>query len=196
MASDFDGKIQGLKELNNSINAMANRSKDMTRPFKNIGQLMIGSTRRNFQAGGRPVKWPVSRRVKKHGGKTLRKTSKLMNSVHYVTASDHLTIMTNERFARIHQFGGVIKAKNAKFLTIPLSEDAAGKRARDFSDTFFMKSKNGNLLLMQNTGEESVRALYLLRKSVRIPARTFLLFQDDDIKRSERIVANFVLGKS
>ena len=194
MASDFKEDIQGIKGLNEAINKMASRTSDMTVPFKNINQLMIGSTRKNFAVGGRPKKWPVSIRVKKQGGKTLRKTSKLMNSIHGIPEKDKLTILTNDRSAKIHQFGGEVKAKNVKFLTIPLVPEASGKRAREFSNTFFHKDDSGNMFIMQQTGEETVRALYLLRKSVRIPKRTFLLFQDEDIQRSERIIANYTLG--
>jgi hypothetical protein len=45
--------------------------------------------------------------------------------------------------------GGTIKAKNVKYLTIPLVAEAYEKRARRFPDLFVIKSKKGNLLLVK-----------------------------------------------
>ena len=45
--------------------------------------------------------------------------------------------------------GGTIKAKNVKYLTIPLAPEAYGRKARRFPDLFVIKSKKGNLLLVK-----------------------------------------------
>jgi len=45
--------------------------------------------------------------------------------------------------------GGTIKAKNVKYLTIPLAPEAYDRRARRFPDLFVIKSKKGNLLLVK-----------------------------------------------
>ena len=48
--------------------------------------------------------------------------------------------------ARVHEYGAVIHAKQAKNLCIPISEESYDKSPRDFPDLFFIRSKNGYLL--------------------------------------------------
>lgn len=76
----------------------------------------------------------------------------------------------------IHEFGGRVRAKRAKYLTIPLPAalDSSGvplkRKARDWQNTFVAKTKKGNLMIFQRRGKEVV-PLYLLRKEVMIPQR-------------------------
>lgn len=77
---------------------------------------------------------------------------------------------------KIHETGGIIKARHAKYLTIPLPEalnsDGTPKKksAREWDKTFVAMSRNGNLLIFQRRGTEIV-PLYVLKKEVKIPAR-------------------------
>ncbi len=77
----------------------------------------------------------------------------------------------------VHLEGATIRAKRSKYLTIPLPSacDRRGvplkKSARDWPDTFVIKSKRGNLLIVQKQDNGSILPLYLLKSSVRIPAR-------------------------
>ncbi|QIG76086.1 putative morphogenesis protein [Rhizobium phage RHph_I4] len=77
----------------------------------------------------------------------------------------------------IHETGGVITAKRSKYLTIPLpaAMDGRGvplrKRARDWDKTFVARSRRGNLLIFRKEAGGGVTPLYLLKPSVRIPAR-------------------------
>ena len=48
--------------------------------------------------------------------------------------------------ARVHEYGAVIHAKQAKNLCIPISKESYDKSPRDFPDLFFIRSKNGYLL--------------------------------------------------
>lgn len=79
-------------------------------------------------------------------------------------------------YLAIHETGGTITAKKAQYLTIPLPAALKSNgtprraRARDWPNTFILKSKKGNLLIVQKQGK-SILPLYLLRKSVKIPAR-------------------------
>jgi phage gpG-like protein len=81
-------------------------------------------------------------------------------------------------YADIHETGGTITPKRVNWLTIPLRAalTPAGMprgRARDFENTFFAYSKAGNLILFQLKGKKAV-ALFLLKKSVTIPARRYM----------------------
>jgi hypothetical protein len=76
----------------------------------------------------------------------------------------------------IHEFGATIKAKEAKYLTIPLPPalDERGvplkKSARDWENTFVARTKAGNLIIFQKRATQIV-PLYLLRETTTIPPR-------------------------
>jgi hypothetical protein len=78
--------------------------------------------------------------------------------------------------ARVHERGATITVRKAKYLTIPLPPalDKRGvpirPRARDWPDTFVIKSKTGNLLIVMRKGGRIV-PLYVLKKTVKIPPR-------------------------
>ena len=62
----------------------------------------------------------------------------------------------------IHEVGGVIRAKSARYLTIPLPAalDRRGvarqPSARGWKNTFVAESKRGNLLIFQRRGAQIV----------------------------------------
>ncbi len=79
-------------------------------------------------------------------------------------------------YAKVHEYGAVIKVKNAKYLAIPLPA-ALGPTGmplkpgpRFWTDTFVIKSKAGNLLIVQRQGGKIV-PLYVLKTQVTIPQR-------------------------
>jgi len=75
-------------------------------------------------------------------------------------------------YARIHEKGGKITPKRAKALTIPLP--GIKGVAANYPDAFIIKSKAGNMLLVERKGEAGIRPLFVLKKSVTIPARHWL----------------------
>lgn len=80
------------------------------------------------------------------------------------------------RYMSFHEKGGIIRARSARYLTVPLPAalNADGTpihiRARDWPDTFVIMSRRNNLLIVQRRGRQIV-PLYVLKKSVRIPPR-------------------------
>lgn len=81
-------------------------------------------------------------------------------------------VYSNLVYAAIHEFGGTIKPKDAKWLTIPF-EGVQG-RARDYQDTFFASTSAGNLVMFQKRGKDMAVPLFLLVKQAEIPARPWL----------------------
>ena len=105
------------------------------------------------------------------------------------------------KYAKIHEYGGTIKPKKAKYLTIPLGSTKGtvamhpeafrqpSKRGgpvvpRGFetrvrvgpkggSRLNILKSKAGNLIIFARTAR-GIKPLFLLKKEVRIPARYWL----------------------
>lgn len=80
-------------------------------------------------------------------------------------------------YLRTHEFGAVITPKRAKYLTIPLPAalNANGtpimRSARQWTGTFIIRSKAGNLLIVRSLGRNRIEPLYVLKKSVRIKPR-------------------------
>lgn len=84
-------------------------------------------------------------------------------------------VYSTSEYARIQEYGGTGLPKKSQFLTIPLGAARTGAGvtrggARSFPNTFFAKSKAGNLLMFQRQGKKVV-PLFALKKSVSIPAR-------------------------
>lgn len=75
-------------------------------------------------------------------------------------------------YARIHEKGGIIRPKKAKALTVPLP----GIRglAANYPNAFIIKSKKGNVLLVEKKGKKGLRPLFVLKQSVKIPKRHWL----------------------
>jgi phage gpG-like protein len=82
-------------------------------------------------------------------------------------------------YADIHETGGVIRAKAGKYLAIPLSAAqtkgrVARARPRDYDNTFVARSRSGNLIIFQRKLGSAAKALFVLKKSVTIPARPYM----------------------
>jgi phage virion morphogenesis protein len=94
------------------------RSEDTQPLMETIGALVLSQTQERFleEAGPDGEKWPVSLRVKFGGGNTLRDSQRLFQSLTYQADADSAEIGTNLIYAAVHQFGAVIRAKNAKAL--------------------------------------------------------------------------------
>jgi phage gpG-like protein len=113
-------------------------------------------------------------------GKILhRRTGNLAQSVRWIVSKERdsvkLVLMSGVPYARIHETGGTIKARAGHYLTVPFpaAMPAAGMvyPARSFKNTFVVRSRVGNLIIMQQKGKNKVIPLFLLKKQVKIPKR-------------------------
>ena len=85
---------------------------------------------------------------------------------------------TNLKYAAIHEYGGTIRPKRAKWLAIPLkgaltARGVARGGPRDFKNTFFAMSKNGNLIMFSKS-MGSIIPLFALKKEVKIPKTQYM----------------------
>jgi phage gpG-like protein len=110
-------------------------------------------------------------------GTTLVQSSRLLRSIKYQISGDKILIGTNLAYAKIQHEGGTITPKKAKYLAIPLQKIAKVKSPRDFQNTFI---RNG--IIFQKQADDKIIALYVLKKSVTIPARPYLFIDDQDEK--------------
>ena len=101
--------------------------------------------------------------------------------------------------AGIHEYGCDIKAKNARFLTVPIHPDSVGKKARDFPDLFVFTAASGEKFLAKGEGDNLV-FYFWLTPSVKIPERSFLRTGhdeniDDIMKRMDIAIKELLANK-
>lgn len=155
-----------------------NWNPDFSEPLKQCGIQVMRSVDLNFKAEGRPNKWkPLSGLTlmnrRSGSGKILQDNAKLKQSIVdaskgaaggiYSLTKDTLKVGTNLVYANIHQYGGVIKAKNKKYLRIPMGRPGRGGKQK-----------------------------FIFRKSVTIPQRKFLMIQPQDERYFERIFMDWM----
>ncbi len=105
----------------------------------------------------------------------------------------------NAWLAGIHEYGVTIKAKRAKYLTVPIHPDSVGKKARDFNDLFVFTAASGEKFLARGDGDDLI-FYYWLTPSVVIPERSFLRSTHDEegnriIEQTERALSQVLIGK-
>ncbi len=122
-------------------------------------------------------------RARLRGGDGLHnRTGRLRGSFDITSKGDDLNSwqmaeFTTSPYAKIHEHGGTVRPKRAKYLAIPLAaaktkggDVRGGPRA--FTNTFFAKSKAGNLILFQNQGKgKKPLPLFVMKREVNLKPR-------------------------
>lgn len=170
------------------------------KPFWPAAQsVMHRSILANFRQAGRPNRWePLSgwtMRVRAARGaiaghalgqNILMDQGTLFQSignVHHATSTD-FRYGTNLIYARMMHFGtaglpgGVLRPKKAKYLTLPYP--GVKGRPSDYKNTFVLTTRKSKAI-WQKIGKGQARPLFLLKKSVKIEARPFMMFQPNDV---------------
>lgn len=122
-------KLEGdWSKLENNLHRLARVN--FTALHKEIGEHILSSTQERFKTSTGPdgKKWKASYRVEQKGGNTLRDTSRLRNSLTVRARPDKVEVGTNDKRARIHQYGGIIRAKKAKALHFSIGGKFAKKK--------------------------------------------------------------------
>lgn len=137
--------------------------------FDDIGSIVTEGIRSRWLGGeGLEGKWPLSIRVMREGGTTLRNTSRLMNSVtHNVTATG-VEIGTDVVYGAAHHFGAEIK-HTARMRKTFFRQNA---RTGEVGSRFVKQSRS-------NFMQETMGRAY----SVNIPRRPWLGITEDDEQR-------------
>lgn len=101
-------------------------------------------------------------------------TGRLINSIKSELTKDGVQVGAyNIPYAAIHEFGGVIQARNARYLTIPLAPEFKGRYATEFNDLFVKRIRN-RLFLVRRLDSGQLQFCYILRENVTIPARPYM----------------------
>ncbi|OTG79407.1 phage virion morphogenesis protein [Acinetobacter sp. ANC 4648] len=103
---DVDGDSPILTILKN----LADFEQHKSELFNDIGNIVTEGIRNRWTGGeGLEGKWPLSVRVMRQGGTTLRDTSRLMNSITHNVLADGVEIGTDVVYGAIHHLGGKVK---------------------------------------------------------------------------------------
>lgn len=101
---------------------------------------------RNFRVGGWfPGPWRKSYRAQAQGGQTLVDRGILRNSIQARSGSDWAAAGSAQKYAKIHQMGGTIRAKSAKALRFKIGDHWYIRRAVTIPARPFLPVKDGRL---------------------------------------------------
>lgn len=136
---------------------------NMEQALEKSGLWMLQSIQRNFEVGGRPS-WPESKRLPV-GGRTLIDSGALYESGEYSVSGNTTTVTWGRGipYAGIQNYGGTV------------------------NPTITDKSKKFFWAMFYQSGEEFWKWMALKPEgevlTVNIPARRFMMFQDEDIDK-------------
>lgn len=162
-------EIQGLEQARRILRQVGTRLCNPTPAMDAIGNLLVTSILRNFEAGGRPKKWrplkPATKKRKKTQ-KTLIETGRLRDSITFKLENKgrRLVVGTNIGYAATHQFG---------------FKGRVEQRVRAHS----RRTRSGK----QTTVRAHRRTIHQ-----HIPARPFILIQKEDVMEIRHILEHFL----
>jgi len=143
----------------------------LVRKFQALSDVAQGMTLANTaRVGGLVILNAARDNIKKQG---LIRTRTLSRSLHDEISMQGKDVAVDEigtdlEYGAIHEFGGTIRPKNAKYLAIPVGSYKDSPRKHP--GLKLRKTRNGNLVLVSPSGQVQ----YVLKSSVEIPARPYL----------------------
>jgi phage gpG-like protein len=181
------------------LDALEMQLKDPTL-LDQIGSLGVSLVQKNIETGPWVPNSPLSQDYKGNS-KPLRDTGGLLNSIAHQVGSGVVFIGSNHIAARILHDGGTITPKRTRFLAVPLGAETRrfmrmyGHTPRSCIEG--MKAAGYKIwvakgvILAQKGKQGRVRALFVLKTSIRIPSRPFLRLPE----RSVRIIEQAVMRR-
>jgi len=153
--------------VRDALAEMARRGRDNREMMRDIGDVVLTSVKDNFEAEGRPERWKPSLRLRKERGQTLSRTGVLRRSFTVQAGNGFVAVGTNVPYAAIHQAGG----RTSPRTIVP---------------------RKGKALYWPGAAHP-VRAVR--HPGSDIPARPFLMVQDEDWEEIRHIAVNYLTGK-
>ena len=111
-------EINNKSEVLGEVDAILHGIEQRTPLMRRLSGTMYSAVMQNFDAGGRPA-WAG---LKYRTGKPLSDTGSLRGSISEEYDNNHAVVGTNDVRAKIHQFGGTIKARNHPYLTFKVGD--------------------------------------------------------------------------
>ncbi len=94
--------------VSRKLKRAARNAERMRDAFREVGEVVLRSVRKNFDVGGRPQKWAkrsTSYKGRRASNKLLIDTGRLINSITYDAFSSYVDVGTNVVYAATHQYG-------------------------------------------------------------------------------------------
>lgn len=187
-------------QVTKSVGELAKRlrSGSLEPTMRKISKHLQSSAVGKINRGIKPENSPLTQELKQ-GKETLKgDTGNLMGSIAPHHGKTLAAASTNLSYARINQEGGTITAKGkalaipASFQTKQLMRKYNAQKPRELIESmkadgysvFKLKNANGKStnIILAKKGRGKPFALFLLKRSVKIPARPFLYIDDVDEK--------------
>lgn len=159
--------------------------------FQGVVQTLSRGLAKAFRDAGAVHTRAMTQKVKS-GGSIQTRTGALRRSFGFETRGEGLALelrvfSAGVPYANVQEYGGVIRPKNKRYLTIPLDDAKTPGGAlkggaklvqrgnkyetADGAPTFIFRSKRGNLLIGSRARNGSLRLLYTLKPSVTLKPR-------------------------
>lgn len=182
--------------------------KKSTKPImQQISLYSLSKIQKRIESNIAPANKPLTVELKK-GTNTLRDNGHLRASLHARHSAVSATVATNVPYARIHNEGGVITPKNAKYLTIPAIREFAKKsKIQGVKKTieeyetkgyvFFRPYRRGGgsrsnvIMFKKNKGKGKARVAFYLKKKVVIPKRQFMYLTKMELHFIDKMIGEF-----
>lgn len=152
----------------------------LIRKFRSMKEVSQGMTlARTVQAGGNVIVNAAKKNIKEQG---LIRTRFLSRSIHAEISMQSSVIAvaeigTNLEYAALHEFGGVVRPRTAKYLAVPVGDNKGSPRKYPYLK--LRKTAGGNLIMVDASGQVQ----YVLKKSVTVPAQPYLRPAFDEHKQ-------------
>lgn len=161
--------------------------------LRQVGDHMVSSVQRRINGGIGPENAPLTVAVKR-GSNTLRDRGQLLSSISAHVTASQVAVGTNRQGAATNHFGATITAKG-KWLWIPASSKTRTLQRRygfkasqvmsglkSSGHSVWIQSKKGSsgVVLAKKGKKGRTFVVFVLKKSVVIPARPFLSIDSND----------------
>lgn len=178
---------RGIGELSKRL-----KSGSLEPTMRRVSKYLVSSAVRKINGNIPPENAPLTQTVKR-GNKTLRDNGQLMASIAPQNGRDWAAAQTNKAQAKILQEGGEIKGKG-KGLWLPATERTRSlmrkynaQRPGELIDAMkadgYTLFRTGKVFCARKKrGKGEPFALFIIKDSVKIPARPFLYLDDVDEK--------------
>lgn len=153
-------------EVRRRLGDMLRRMQSLEPALAEAGEIVRTSVELNFAAQGRPQRWKPSGRAARTGGQTLSDTGRLRNSFSVEAGSRKVSIGTSVSYAAVHQLGATIGGRVLR----PIAKKA----------------------LFWPGAAHPVKKVNW--PGAKIPARPFLVVQDEDWEEIRAALADHILG--
>jgi phage gpG-like protein len=188
-------------ELLRNIQGMQDRANNPAPVLKAIGDLMVASADRNFEAEGRPAWKPVKpatakRKAEAGHSKILMWSGNLARSITFKVKGQGVVMGSNLRYARIHNEGGSIH-RPAHEQRLRFRLDARGNYLSQQNlqiGPLRMRNAGASLVFASNKHKRAAAHVFTVGAyDIPMPARPFLTFQPGEAESYGGMVMKFVV---